>query len=251
MMLRSAEADPHVIERMQLPRRRSVAWLLALNLLSRRQHRSADRDRGRSSHRRGWSTPTVLSGPWGRPKAIRRDASRPRPRDAEWLTPPAEAGGAWARRSFHRAADFKALLHRRVRRVAPAVASGTTLVPSMGFGPLQGSFVFRSDPTVPSRRETVSAEPKFDVRGARGTSSVCGEPLRGDVQSRSLLGLPPFTVPKRGAGASPGGRSRVQPSRLFSATAGPPMARPGAHPRPKPRTNAGTVPVKSVRNPKS
>jgi hypothetical protein len=94
---------------------------------------------------------------------------------------------------------------------------------------------------------------RTEVRRPRSpvASSVCGEPLRVDVQSRSLLGLPPFAVPKRGAGTSPGGRSRIQPPRLFSATAGPPMARPGAHPRPKPRTNAGTVPVKSVRNPKS
>jgi hypothetical protein len=100
----------------------------------------------------GLATPTVLSGPWGRPKAVRRVASRPRPRDTEGLAPPAEAGESRARRTNHGAADFKALLHRRVRRVASAVASGTTLVPSMGFVPLQGSLAFRADPAVPSRR---------------------------------------------------------------------------------------------------
>jgi hypothetical protein len=63
VMLRSAEADPHVTEHRRLPRRRGVAWPLALNLRSRRRHRGASRGWGRSSHRRGWPTPTVLSGP--------------------------------------------------------------------------------------------------------------------------------------------------------------------------------------------
>jgi hypothetical protein len=147
---------------------------------------------GESSHRRGWSTLAVLSGPWGRPKAVRRKAARPRPRDTEGLAPPAEAGGTWARRAFHGAADFRALLHRRVRRVASAVASGTTLGPSMGFVPLQGSFAFRADSTVPSRRETTSAEPKFDVCGTRARRLSAANRFEPTCNRDPFPGSPPL-----------------------------------------------------------
>jgi hypothetical protein len=188
---------------MRLPRRRGVAWAARAEPPQPPPAPRRRRWLGRSSHHRGWSAPAVLSGPLGRPKAIRRSVARPRPRDAEGRSfhPPrrAEAG---ARRTSHGAADFRALLHRRVRRVASAVASGTTLVPSMGFGPLQGSSGFRFDPAVPSRRDTTSAEPRFGVRGARARFPSAANRVGLTCNRDPFPGSPPS--PRRSA--SPGRR---------------------------------------------
>jgi hypothetical protein len=207
MMLRSAEADPHVIERMRLPRRRGVAWATRAEPPQPSPAPRRRRWLGRSSHRRGWSAPTVLSGPLGHPKVVRGSVARPKPRDAEGRSfhPPRRAE-ARARRTSHGAADFRALLHRRVRRVESAVASGTTLVPSMGFVPLQGSFGFRFDPAVPSRRETVSAEPRFGIRGARARLPSAANRVGWTCNRDPFPGSPPS--PRRSAG--PGRRQGAE-----------------------------------------
>jgi hypothetical protein len=143
----------------------------------------------------------------------------PRGRSCEaprgWLHPPKREGPGLVG-TTHGAADFKALLHRRVRRVAPAVASGTTLVPSMGFVPLQGSFVFRSDPTVPSRRGTTSAEPRFDIRGAQARRLSAANRFEPMCNRDPSSGCPP--LPRRSA--VPGRRRGAEAEsnrRAFSA----------------------------------
>jgi hypothetical protein len=132
-----------------------------------------------------------------------------------WLHPPKREGPGLVETN-HGVADFKALLHRRVRRVAPAVASGTTLVPSMGFVPLQGAFVFRSDPTVPSRRGTASAEPRFDIRGAQARRLSAANRFELTCNRDPSSGCPP--LPRRSA--VPGRRRGAEAEsnrRAFSA----------------------------------
>lgn len=251
MMLRSAEADPHVIERVQPPRRRSVAW--ATRAVPP-QPPPAPKCRpwpGEAEPPPGLVHPDSPLGPLGPPEGgppgcLTAEAARRR-------------GAGSTRRSGRDLGSSSVSQSSRLQGFAPPTS------PSCRNRRCQRndtrSFHGLWSPSrllrIPLRFDC--AKPaghhfgRTEVRPPRSprVPSVCGEPLRADVQSRSLPGLPPFTVPKRGAGASTGGRSRVLPPRLFSATAGPPLARPVAPPRPKPRANAGTVPVKSVRNPKS
>jgi hypothetical protein len=251
MMLRSAEADPHVIERVQLARRRSVAWATRAEPP---QPPPAPKCRpwpGEAEPPPGLVHPDSPLGPLGPPEGgppgcLTAEAARRRGADS-------------TRRSGRELGSSSVSRSGRLQGFAPPTSPSCRIRrcqrnDTRSFHGLCSPSRFPRIPRRSGRAKptgTTLAEPRFDLRGTPRVPSVRGEPLRGDVQSRSLPEFPPFAVPKHGAGAPPGGRSRVQPPRLFSATAGPPLARPVAPPWPKPWENAGTVPVKSVRNPKS
>lgn len=89
MMLRSAEADPHVIERVQLPRRRGVAWAT----------RAVSPQPPPAPKCQPWPGSRATAGagpPWQSSRALgaarRRSAGKPRSRGREtprgWLHPP-------------------------------------------------------------------------------------------------------------------------------------------------------------------
>lgn len=251
MMLRSAEADPHVIERVQLPRRRGVAWATRAESPQPPPAPKCQPWPGEIEPPPGLVCPSSPLGPLGPPEGgppgcLTAEAARRR-------------GAGSTRRSGRDLGSSSVSRSSRLQGFAPPTSPSCRIRRcqrnnTRSFHGLWSPsrllrIPLRSDCAKPAGDHFRRTEVRHPW--SPGASSVCGEPLRADVQSRSLLGLPPFAAPKRGAGAPPGGRSRVQPPRLLSATAGPPMARPGAHPRPKPRTNAGTVPVKSVRKPKS
>jgi hypothetical protein len=216
MMLRSAEADPHVIEHTQLPRRRSVAWLLALNLRSRRQHRGADLGRGRSSHRRGWP-PRQSSRALG--AARRRSAGLPHGRGREtprgWLRPPKRERAGLVERITERPTSRLCSTDESVVSHPPLPAERHSFLP-------WALFPFKAPPRLASIRPclaggwTVSAEPRFDLRGTRAWRLSAANRVEASCNRDPFAGCPP--LPRRGA--APGRRRGAEAEsdrRAFSA----------------------------------
>jgi hypothetical protein len=111
VMLRSAEADPHVTVRVVRSPGRSRQTDAARKPACPRPRRSTIADPG-SNHRRGWPAPPVLPSTSTPPGGGAAAAPLPKPRSRSFGgNPPRRSGmGARARRTSRRAAGYKALL---------------------------------------------------------------------------------------------------------------------------------------------
>jgi len=231
MMLRSAEADPHVIGRQACPARRSAREPALRNSGRLRLHRSAGVT-ARVEPPLGLDAPSALPRPRlpARKRFVEVPGSRSRQAARSAASHPPGRVGAWVRRMPVRSGRLQGLAPSTSPLHRLAVASEAPLVPSMGFVPLQGP-----PRSVPIRLFQVdgtacATEPKPAVAGARAPFRVAA--------NRAPPGChrdpSPDSIPSHGrsrcVGAPPGGRSRVPPPRLFSAPAEPPMASPGASP---------------------
>ena len=129
------------------------------------------------------------------------------------------------------AADYRALLRRRVRCVSGTIAGTETPDPSMGFVPLQGPLALRTSPAE-CRGQASAAQPKLrDTRDAgrrmRPTQASLG----------SLLGCPPVPAEAR-TRANPVAEAAFDRPPFQRGVRGP-GPRPASSVRPKPSWNAG------------
>jgi hypothetical protein len=157
-----------------------------------KSHRSATWA-GRSDQGRGGSTPSDPSRPESeRPKTPSLVLPRPEPQSvARGCIASTEAGGMRVCRIIAERFGFEALLRRRSSLSSGHRCRRPTLVPSMGFVPLRGSFVLpvRSGGAWPATSETEASK--------GGSATPDAQARRG----RRISGIPLRVHPRRRAGA--------------------------------------------------
>jgi hypothetical protein len=222
MMLRSAEADPHVIEHRARrgPKRPGLPREIAPSTPTPKRWRCC----GQSSPRGSGMPPSVAPRPGETPEGDRRGPSAEAERNRSAASAPTEVGRRPARRNLTEqptsrrcSADESVVTIRRCQRSVTRSFHGLC-------GPLQGPA--RSAPARRClTRRCPRVEPKPGVRVPRPSTVAANRRGVGPLGS-----LRRFTLhaSRRGGGATggEGGRSRIPLRRLFSAGVGAPCRAP-------------------------